>query len=112
VSQVKHEELVCAPCPLAFSEDAAQQVDVALGVKHDHHLTATDVLGDQQFGQARLAHPRRAQHQRVTNPFGEVHPDVGFIRLDTVDRRIAAQANGCGHLRTQSREQASEQALP
>jgi hypothetical protein len=59
-----------APCPLGFGIDAAQQVDIALGVEHDHHLAATDVLGDQQFRQARLADPRGAQHQRVADPVG------------------------------------------
>jgi hypothetical protein len=60
-----------------------------------------DVLGDQQFRQSGLAHARGAQHEHVANPFTQVHPDVGFTRLDPVDRRIAAQADGCGHLRTQ-----------
>ena len=31
-----------------------QQIDITHGVEHNHRLAATDVLGDQQFCQARL----------------------------------------------------------
>jgi hypothetical protein len=81
--------------PARLPQDAAQQIDVALGVEDDHHLAATDVLGDQQLGQARLADPRGAQHQRVPDAILQVHPDLGLVGLDTVDGGIAADATEC-----------------
>ena len=83
--EVEHEELPAAPRPLGFREHTAQQIDVALRVEDDHHLAATDVLGDQQLGQARLADARGSQHQRVPDPILQVHPDLALVGLDTVD---------------------------
>jgi hypothetical protein len=65
---VEHEELALAPARSGFGIDAAQQIGIALGIEHDHHLAAADVLGDQQLGQPRLADPGGAQHQRVPDP--------------------------------------------
>ncbi len=61
-------------------------------VEHDDHLVAPDVLGEQQFGQPRLADPRGAEHQGVADPVGEVHPDVGLGELDAVEGGIATDA--------------------
>ena len=95
VPEVEHEESVAPPCPLGLGVDAAQQVGVTLGVKHDHHFATADVLGDQQFGQPGLAHAGGAEHQGVAHTLGQVHPDVGFCGLNPVQRRVAAQAGGC-----------------
>jgi hypothetical protein len=81
-----------APGPLGFGEHTAQQVDVTLGVEHDHNLAAADVLGDQQLGEARLADPRGSQHQRVSDAVFKIHPDLGLVGFDTVDAGIAADA--------------------
>ena len=84
VAEVEQEEVLLPPCPLGFRIDAAQQVNVALGVEDDHHLAAADVLTDEQFRQPRLAHPGGAQHQGVADPLTQIHPDLGLRGLDTV----------------------------
>jgi hypothetical protein len=78
MAEVEHEKLPGAPGPLRSREHAAQQVDVALGVEHDHDLAAADVLGDQQLGQARLASAYTAFKdwvaERLLDKFGRHFP--------------------------------------
>jgi len=90
MAEVEHEELPGTRGPLGFREHTAQQVDVTLGVEHDHNLAAADVLGDQQLGEARLADPRGSQHQRVSDAVFQIHPDLALVGFDPVDGGIPA----------------------
>ena len=72
----------------------AHQVGITLGIEHDHRVATTDVLCDQDLGQAGLADPCRTEHQRVAVALVERHPDVLFVRLDRVQLRFAADRRG------------------
>ncbi len=95
-AQVEDVELAFAARALGLDVHPLEQVGIALGVEDDHDLVlargvlAADVLGDEQFGQPRLAHPRGAQHQRVADALAQRQADVHLVGLDAVQARQAA----------------------
>ena len=112
VPEVEEEELAGAPGPLRLRVDAAQEIDVALGVEHDDDLAAADVLGEQQLRQPRLADPRGPQHQGVADAVGEIHPDVGLGELDAVEGGIAADRRGIRRRVAEQARKAGEAPRP
>lgn len=69
--------------------DPAQQLGIPLGVEDDDHIAAADILGDQQLGQAGLAHPGGTQHQHMAHPFTEFHPHLLLMGLHGMKLRFA-----------------------
>jgi hypothetical protein len=70
--------------PFGLGIDASQQPAVALGVEHDHHIAALDVLGDEELGESGLADAGGAEHQGVPDPLAQVHPHLLLVRFDGV----------------------------
>ena len=72
-AQVEDVKLAFTARALGLGIHPLEQVRVPFGVDDDHDLVlacgvlAADVLRDEQLGQPRLAHPRGAQHQRVSD---------------------------------------------
>ncbi len=95
-AQVEHIELAFASGAARLHVHALEQVRVALGVEDDHHFVPTvgraaaDVLRDEQFGQARLADARGAQHQGMPDPLPSGRGDIHLLRLDAVQARQPA----------------------
>jgi hypothetical protein len=88
--QVEHVELVLATGALALGVHAPQQVGIALGIEHDDHVAAADVLGDQDLGQPRLAHAGGPEDQGMPDPLTQAHPHRRLVGFDTVQRWLAA----------------------
>src|SRR3990167_3627154 len=101
MSQVEHEELVFSSRALGLGVDAAKQVDIALGVEHDHHLAPAYVLREEYFGEPGFADPGCAQDQGMSDTVADVHPDVRLRRLDAVDGGISADGRLLGGRRAQ-----------
>ena len=91
VAKMEHVERIGAPGAPGLGIHPSQQPGIAFRIEHDHHVAAANVLGNQQLGQPGLADARRAQHQRVTGPLAEVHPDRLFPGLDGMQGRVAAR---------------------
>ena len=94
-AQMEDVELALAPGTLGLHVHALEQIGIALGIEDDHHLVlaanlAADVLGDEQLGQTSLAHPRRAQDQRMSDPLAQRQADVHLVRLDAMQAWQAA----------------------
>ena len=75
---------------LCLGVDATQQIGIPFGVKDNDHITPADVLGNQQFRQACLTDARGAQHQRVPDPFTQIHPHGLLLRFNRVQGGLAA----------------------
>jgi hypothetical protein len=88
VAQMEEVELVRPAGTPGLGVHALQQIGIALGVEHDHHIATTDVLGDEQLRQSGLAHAGGAQHQHVAHPLAQVHPHRVLVRLHAVDGRV------------------------
>ena len=91
VAEMKQIEPIGAPRAPRFRIDALQELRIALGVEHDHHIAAADVLGDEKLGEPRLADARRADDERVPDAPAEVHPHRLLAGLDPVQPRIAPE---------------------
>ena len=92
VAEVEHEQVTAGAPRLGIHP--AHQVGIPFGIEHDHRVTTTDVLGDQDLCQARLADPRGAEYQRVAVALIERHPDILFVRLDRMQLRFATDRRG------------------
>jgi hypothetical protein len=66
---MKHHELIAAPGAMGLGVDPAQKIGITLGIKHDHHIAAMNVLGNQDLGKAGLANAGRAENDRMAYPF-------------------------------------------
>ncbi len=102
-AQVEDVELAFAASALGFDVHPFQEIGIPLGVDDDDDLMlagsipAADVLRDEQLGQARLAHPRGAQHQRVPDALAQRQADVHFVGLDAVQPWQAADRRQRAH---------------
>ena len=102
-AEVEDVELAFAPGALGLHVHAFQEVRVALRIEDDHHLVLAcsvappNVLGHEQFGQAGLADPGRAQHERVSDPFAERQAHIDFVRFDAMQSRQAADRRQRAH---------------
>ena len=92
MSQVNHKDLVLPPCALRLGINATQQVYIALGIEHDHHLATAYVLSEEYLGEPGFADTGRAQNQGMSDTVADVHPDVRFRGLDAVDGWIATDS--------------------
>ena len=112
VSEMEHVERAGAPGAPGLGVHPSQQPGIAFRVEHDHHVAAADVLGNQHLGQPGLADACRAQHQRVTGPLAEVHPDCLFPGLDGMQDRVAACPGRKGVLAAAPAKQPGQPAEP
>ena len=113
-AQMEEIEVLGSPGPLGLGIDAPQQSGVALGIEHDHHIAALDVLGDEEFGEPGLADAGGAEHQGVPDPLAEIHPDFLLVRFDGMQGGPAAERRQRGEgippdaLTQPAREQAQQ----
>ena len=89
VAQVEHEKFPSRHGRLDVA--AGHQGGIALGVEHNHYVATTDVLGDEHLGEARFTHPGGAQHHHVPWSLDQIHADFGFVRLQAMYDRVAAE---------------------
>ena len=91
VAEMEEKELVGTSGTDGGGIHIEQQVGVALGVNDDHHVTAQDVLADDDFGEARLADAGSAFNQGVTDAVAQILPNrpLAFIQPDRVQPGIA-----------------------
>ena len=90
IAQMEDIDLLLPAGAPGLGIDPLEQVGVALGVEHDHHIAAADVLGDQDLGQPGLADPGGSEHEGVPYALAEIHPHVLLLRLHAVQGGIAA----------------------
>ena len=85
---MKHVEVLGASRPLGLGIYPPQEIGVPLRIEHDHHIAPPDILGDEDLGKPCLANARRTQHQGMTDPLTDIHPDILLVGLHGMQGRL------------------------
>ena len=89
VTEMKHVKVLGASRPLGLGVHASQEIGVPLRIENNYHIATADILGDEYLGKPCLAHARRAQHQCMTDPLTDIHPDILLVGFHRMQRRFS-----------------------
>ena len=89
-AEMKQIKIVQPTGTLRLGVDATQQIGIPFRIEDNDDIAPADVLGNQQFRQACLTDARGAQHQRVPDPFTQIHPQGLLLRFNRVQGGLAA----------------------